>query len=98
MILLWFLKLNSTVSLFKFSTMKLSRLLAFAAVGIVAGILLTQTNKGNELRRNIADSAGDWGKKLGKLRRRSGELVDDLVNETGNIARKTRQKADGHMA
>jgi hypothetical protein len=83
---------------FKIYTMRLSRLLAFAAVGVVAGILLTQTDKGNELRRNITDSAGDWGKKLGKLRRRSGEVVDDLMNESGNIARKARQKADGHMA
>jgi hypothetical protein len=83
---------------FKIYTMRLSRLLAFAAIGVVAGILLTQTDKGNELRRNIAGSAGDWGKKLGKLRRRSGEVVDDLMNEAGSIAGKARQKADGHMA
>lgn len=78
--------------------MKLSRLLAFAAVGVVAGILLTQTDKGNELRRNLSDSAGDWGKKLGKLRRRSGEMMDDVMEDATNVARKARQKADGYMA
>jgi hypothetical protein len=78
--------------------MKLSRLLAFAAIGVVAGILLTQTDKGNELRRNLTDSAGDLGRKLGKLRRRSGEMMDGMMDEATNVARKARQKADGHMA
>ena len=78
--------------------MKLSRLLAFAAIGVVAGILLTQTDKGNQLRRNLSDSAGDWGKKLGKLRRRSGEMMDDVMEDATNIARKARQRADRHMA
>ena len=78
--------------------MKLSRLLAFAAIGVVAGILLTQTDKGTELRRNLSDSAGDWGKKLGKLRRRSGEMLDDVMEDATNVARKARQRADSHMS
>ena len=78
--------------------MKLSRLLAFAAVGVVAGILLTRTNKGNEIRRNIASSAGDLGKKLGKLRRQSGDRLHEMMDDTTNIARKAREKADGYIA
>ena len=78
--------------------MKLSRLLAFAAVGVVAGILLTQTDKGNELRRNLTDSAGNLGKRLGKLRRQSSDMMDDMMEDTTNVARKARQKADGYIA
>ena len=78
--------------------MKLSRLLAFAAVGVVAGILLTRTNKGNEIRRNIASSAGDLGKKLGKLRRESGERLHGILDDTTSIARKARENADGYIA
>ncbi len=78
--------------------MKLSRLLAFAAVGIVAGLVLTQTDKGNELRRNIADNAGKWGKKLNRLRRQSEDGLNDMMDEATDVARKARKRADGYIA
>jgi hypothetical protein len=77
--------------------MKISRLLMFAAIGIAAGLLLTQTDKGNELRRSMGDSAGELGRKLGKLRRRSGEVADDLLSDVSNAAKKIRSK-NGQVA
>jgi len=50
------------------------KFLALAGLG-VAGVLLLTTDKGKELRGNIADTAGKWGK---KLRKSAGENLDRL--------------------
>ena len=54
--------------------MKLTRLLAFAAIGTAVGLLLT-TKKGKELRKDVADRSGDLLKRLNKL---SKQTISDL--------------------
>jgi gas vesicle protein len=79
--------------------MKVSRLLLLAAVGVAAGLLLTQTEKGNELRNNLSDRASGWGKKLRKLRDQSEDYIGDVMDDATQIAKKAKRKAaDGQMA
>ena len=78
--------------------MRMSTVLGLIAVGVAAGYLLTQTEKGNEFRRNIADSAGDLTKRLGKLRQQGTDMLSDAMDDAGSVASKARQKADGQYA
>jgi gas vesicle protein len=79
--------------------MKVSRLLLLAAVGVAAGLLLTQTEKGNELRNNLSDRASGWGKKLRNLRDQSEDYIGDMMDDATQIAKKAKRKAaDGQMA
>lgn len=41
-------------------------IVAAAAVGVVLGMLVTP-EKGEDLRKSIQDTAGDWTKKIGNL-------------------------------
>lgn len=41
-------------------------IVAAAAVGVVLGMLVTP-KKGEDLRKSIKDTAGDWSKKLGSV-------------------------------
>jgi len=54
-----------------------SKFLLGAAVGLVAGLLIAP-EKGEELREDIADSAGKWKDKLGKLIGRANGSLEDL--------------------
>jgi hypothetical protein len=78
--------------------MRISTVLGLIAVGVAAGYFITQTDKGNELRRNLADSAGDLGKRLGKLRRQGEDMLNDAIDDASSVAGKARQKADGQYA
>jgi hypothetical protein len=79
--------------------MKISRLLLLAAAGVAAGLLLTQTDKGNELRRNISDRASGWGKRLRNLRDQSEDYLGDVMDDATQLAKKAKRKAaDGQMA
>lgn len=78
--------------------MKLSRVLLLAGAAVAVGLLLTQTEKGNELRRNIADRSGDLARRLKKLRDQSGEYAEDFMDDAEQVARKARKHANGQMA
>jgi len=75
--------------------MKLTRVLLLAAAGVAVGLLLTKTDKGNQLRRDLADRASDWGR---KLRNKSEDYLDDMMDDATEVARKARRKADGQLA
>lgn len=64
--------------------MKISRLLAFAAIGTAIGVLLS-TKKGKELRSNISGVAGTLAK---KLRKNPNDMLDD-VKQLGDKAKKS---------
>jgi gas vesicle protein len=66
-------------------------IIAAATAGVIIGMLIAP-EKGEDLRKNIKDSAGDWSKKLGdlvadgkeqykSLKSAFGEGVNDLKNE-----------------
>ncbi len=75
--------------------MKLSRLLMLAAAGVAVGYLLTRTEKGNQLRRNLSDSASGLGEKLNDLRRRSGKMAEDLMDDVSAAANRLKKQTDG---
>jgi len=53
------------------------KFLGLAALG-VAVVLLVTTDKGEELRENIADTAGKWKKKLSNLASDNMDKLSDL--------------------
>lgn len=75
--------------------MKLTGLLAFAAIGTAVGLLL-YTEKGKELRKTAADNATDWSKKLNKLLAKKGnelaDLKDKLTDEIEGLSSDARKK------
>lgn len=67
--------------------MKLTRLLAFAAIGTGVALLFT-TKRGKALRGDIMDKSNDFLTRLNKLSR---ETASDL-QEVGNKAAKTAKQ------
>jgi len=78
--------------------MKLSRLLLLAGVGVAVGYWLTRTENGNQMRKDIADRAGDWADKLRKLRDQSQDYAEDFLDEATTVAKKARKQADGQLS
>jgi gas vesicle protein len=60
-------------------------ILAAATAGVVIGMLIAP-EKGEDLRRNIKDSAGDLTKKLGDLIAEGKEQLQGLKSMFGNAA------------
>jgi gas vesicle protein len=56
-----------------------TKLLVFALFG-AAVVLLFTTDKGKEIREDIADSAEDWGDKLSELAEKASCSAKDLKN------------------
>jgi gas vesicle protein len=78
--------------------MKLTRLLAFAAIGTAVGLLLT-TKKGKELRKDVADRSGDLLQRLNKLSKQTISDLQDVastakadIEETAKSAKKTAKQ------
>ena len=69
--------------------MKLTRLLALAAIGTGIALLFT-TKKGKALRGDIADRSGDLLKKLNKLSR-------DTASDLQEIGTKATKAAKQHV-
>jgi gas vesicle protein len=78
--------------------MKLSRLLVFAAIGVAAGLLLTQTEKGATLRKDMADAADKWAKKLKKLSKQTGTDLTDLLDEGTETASRAKRRVSNGVA
>jgi len=78
--------------------MKLSRLLMLVGAGVAIGYVLTRTEKGNEFRRNVSDRAGDWAKKLKKLRDESSDYAEGFLDDATQVAKKARKQADGQLS
>jgi gas vesicle protein len=57
--------------------MSTSRFLAGAVVGVVIGLLIAPES-GEELRTDIADTAGKWRNRLNKLVGKADATLDDL--------------------
>lgn len=71
-------------------------IVAAAAVGVVLGMLVTP-EKGEDLRKSIKDTAGDWTKKIGNLLTEGKEELRgaknsfaDGVNDLKREARTTK--------
>ena len=65
--------------------MKLTRLLAIAAIGAGIGILL-YTKPGKKLRNDIADASGDLMKKLTDLSKKTAENLKTIGKDTRKMA------------
>ena len=52
-------------------------IIAAATAGVVIGMLIAP-EKGDDLRRNIKNSVGDWSKKLGNLMAEGKEQFDGM--------------------
>jgi|GEM_PF-1281651 len=57
--------------------MKTASIIAFAAIGVTVGLLFT-TRKGAAIRGRIADTAGDWKHKMGRMSRNTISELSDL--------------------
>jgi gas vesicle protein len=66
--------------------MKLTRLLAFAAIGTAVGLLLT-TKQGKELRKDVANRGNDLLKKLNKLSKDAAGDVQDVAGNARQMAK-----------
>lgn len=78
--------------------MKLTRLLTFAALGVAAGIYLTRTEKGRQMRGDLMDRAGEWKDKLGKLRHQTMDDLTDLAEEGRDTAARAGKRASNEFA
>lgn len=78
--------------------MKLSRLLLLAGVGVAVGYWLTRTEKGNQVRKDLSDRAGDWADRLRKMRDQSQEYAEDFLDDATNVAKKARKQANGQLS
>ena len=65
--------------------MKLSRLLAIAAIGAGIGLLL-YTKQGKKLRGNVADASNDLMKKLTDLSKKTAENLKTIGKDTRKMA------------
>ena len=57
-------------------------ILAAATAGVVIGMLIAP-EKGEDLRKNIKDVAGDWTKKLANLMAEGKEQFNSLASSVG---------------
>ncbi len=75
--------------------MSTSKFFAGALVGLVAGLLLAP-EKGEDLRNDIAASAGKWKRKLYKVAGATGAELDDLrdilEDEVNGLSEDVRQR------
>jgi len=78
--------------------MKLSRLLLLAGVGVAVGYWLTRTEKGNQVRKDLADRAGDWADKLRNMRDQSQQYAEDFLDDATSVAQKARKHANGQLS
>lgn len=71
------------------------KILAIAGLGIAVGLLFT-TDKGEELRESVMDTAGKWRKKLGKMASENmdklSELKDMVSDEISGLSDDARSR------
>ena len=68
-------------------------ILAAATAGVVIGMLIAP-EKGDDLRKNIRNSAGDWSKKLSDLMAEGKEHFDGLKSVFGEGAQELNNGAN----
>jgi len=68
-------------------------ILCAASAGVVIGMLIAP-EKGEDLRKDIKNSAGDFAKKLGDLLARGKEQYEDLRAKLGEEADDVKQAAE----
>lgn len=78
--------------------MKLKRLLALAGVGLAVGLLLTKTEKGKQLRNQIADKADELGSRLSKLSRKAQNDLSGLVDDGMTTARNLKRNMNSQTS
>ena len=66
-------------------------IIAAATAGVVIGMLIAP-EKGEDLRKNIRNSAGDWSKKLGDLLAEGKQQFDGLKSMFGEGARELKNE------
>ena len=67
-------------------------ILCAASAGVVIGLLIAP-EKGEDLRKDIKNSAGDFAKKLGDLLARGKEQYEDLKSKLGEEAEDVQREA-----
>ena len=66
-------------------------LVGAAAVGVAIGMLLAPEN-GQNTRKRIASTAGDWGHSLGDLFNSAKESVGNISRKGANLASRTSDR------
>ncbi len=69
-------------------------IMAAATAGVIIGMLIAP-EKGEDLRKNIRDTAGDWTKKLNQL---MADSKDQFSNLTATMAEEAQQLKNGGKA
>lgn len=69
-------------------------ILAAATAGVVIGMLIAP-EKGEDLRKNIKNSTGDWSKKLGDLMAEGKDQFEGLKSMFGEGAQELKNEANG---
>ncbi len=67
-------------------------ILCAASAGVVIGLLIAPS-KGEDLRKDIKNSAGDFANKLGDLLARGKEQYEDLKSKLGEEAEEVKSEA-----
>jgi gas vesicle protein len=68
-------------------------ILAAASAGVVIGLLIAP-EKGEDLRKDIKNTAGDLAKKLGDLLARGKQQYEDLKSQLGEETDDIKQEAE----
>ncbi len=66
-------------------------IIAAATAGVIIGMLIAP-EKGQDLRKNIKDAAGDWTKKLGDLLNEGNEQYKSLKTSLGDGVNEIRNE------
>ena len=71
--------------------------IAAATAGVVIGMLIAP-EKGDDLRKNIKNSVGDWSKKLSNLLAEGKEQFDDMKTLLANGSKELASDAKSVVA
>ncbi|HTJ50936.1 MAG TPA: YtxH domain-containing protein [Cyclobacteriaceae bacterium] len=69
-------------------------IIAAATAGVIIGMLIAP-EKGEDLRKNVKDTAGDWAKKLGNLIVDGKEKLTNLTSTLAESENDGRHDGDG---
>ena len=69
-------------------------IIAGATAGVIIGMLIAP-EKGEDFRKNIKETAGDWTKKLGDLLEEGKEHVRSLTSSFGEGTRGLKNEPNG---
>jgi len=71
-------------------------ILGAAAAGVVIGLLIAP-EKGEDMRKKIRKTAGDWAENLSHLWARSKEAAEDGLNDVKEKVKQAKSSTEGKM-